>query len=327
MNKEMKNENIKVTIITTTYMKFDRFEESVASVAKQSFENYEYIVSDDGSDDFSYEYVESIIKKYGIKNFKIMHSDVNQGTVKNVNCACRASSGDIIMFLSCGDIFTSDDIVTKVAMIYSTKGFDLLCVRRIAYSDKPQFFLPHICCIPIILRLKTKTEQYRAFITTHYWNMASGSATYYSKRILEEMNYFDEKYRLWEDGPFFEKFLRNYKLEFAYDIIAIWYELGGVSTGSPNKYLEQDRLLFDKTDRQFMKAKLGVYAKKYVEYIYRRSKCNDRKSLNSLRLQYPMIMISHITYKLCDGLFKIIDRVYLRLNSSWNNRFNEVQTK
>lgn len=35
--------------------------------------------------------------------------------------------------------------------------------------------------------------------------MASGSSTYMRKDFWESMGHFDEKYKLWEDGPFLKR--------------------------------------------------------------------------------------------------------------------------
>ena len=307
-----------VSIITMTYNKFNGLERTIESVANQSYKNIEYIIADDGSKEFSRDYIEQILKRHYITNFKIMHSKTNSGTVVNANIACKKATGVYIMFLSEGDCFTDSCIVGKVVERFINTGADLLAVRRIVYSNNQAlFFMPHILSIPIIRTFKTSQKQYEAFITTHFWDMASGSAMYYSKAILEKLDYFDEKYYLWEDGPFLEKYLRNGTMNYAFDIVGVWYEWGGVSTGSVNPLLEKDRLLFDATDRHNMKGQLSKFANKYIEYIGKRSSCKTDKELNSLRKSYPTIMISHIFYKYSKKLFKKIDRLYFCFTKKW----------
>ncbi len=87
-------------------------------------------------------------------------------------------------------------------------------------------------------------------MTARYYDMASGSAMYYSRKILEEMGYFDEEYVLWEDGPFLAKYLYKYSLTFAYDILSIWYEKGGVSSSQKiHPLLAADAVKFNMTTR------------------------------------------------------------------------------
>ena len=62
----------------------------------------------------------------------------------------------------------------------------------------------------------------------------------------EEMSFFDEKYRLWEDGPFLAKYLQRGKLDCSYDIVSIWYEIGGVSTKKKSKKKSKSKSIFDR---------------------------------------------------------------------------------
>lgn len=318
MPKNVKKNEPLVSIITLTYNKFSGLNRTIESVSIQSYKNVEYIIADDGSNNYSKEFIEELLKKYGIRNYHIFHNSVNSGTVFTAKEASKRANGKYILFLSEGDYFTNHRVVSSIVARFIKTDADLLTVRRIAYyEDKALFFMPNILSIPIIRSFRTRKKQYEAFITTHYWDMASGSAMYYSKRILEKLDYFDEKYRLWEDGPFLEKYLQKHKLTFAYDIIGVWYEWGGVSTGTVNPLLEKDRLLFDVTDRQNMKGHLSKFANRYIEYIGKRSKCASKKELNSLRMHYPLIMISHINYTLLKKVFRKIDSLYLRISRKW----------
>ena len=47
--------NIKVTIFTPTYKRFDTLYKTIQSVLEQDYSNIEYIISDDGSPDFPYD--------------------------------------------------------------------------------------------------------------------------------------------------------------------------------------------------------------------------------------------------------------------------------
>ena len=50
----MEYNQLLVSIITATYKKFDRLIDSINSVIAQDYSNIEYIITDDGSDDFPY---------------------------------------------------------------------------------------------------------------------------------------------------------------------------------------------------------------------------------------------------------------------------------
>lgn len=223
-----------VSIVTATYMHFDKLYRTIDSVYMQDYPNIEYIITDDGSSNFPINMIEDYLASQHRANVKyqIIHHTKNCGTVKNLNNAYRQTNGTYVFNLSCGDVFFDQDVVKKLVERLQTTDGDVLVASRILYEGdfEPICFLPHYDERKIIESYSTNLLQYKAFITNRYYDMASGSAMYFSKRILTKLGYFDERFFLWEDGPFLSKYLTEYSLTFAYDIIAIWYETGGVST-------------------------------------------------------------------------------------------------
>lgn len=222
-----------VSIITTTYRKFDNLFKTIESVFKQEYPNIEYIITDDGSENFPEDQILNFINRNNTKiKFTLLHHNRNIGTVKNMNEACKISKGDYFINLSCGDIFFDEFVVAKIIERFLTTNSEVIVTSRILYSKdyKPICLLPHFEERDIIASFKSNIDQYKAFILSRFFDMASGSAMYFSKKIIKEMNYFDDRYLLWEDGPFLAKYLQKGKLEFAYDIISIWYEAGGISS-------------------------------------------------------------------------------------------------
>lgn len=92
---------------------------------------------------------------------------------------------------------------------------------------------------------------------------------YILKVFLEIWGYFDEKYVLWEDGPFLTQYTRDNVLSTAYEIISIKYRLGGVSNGKPNPLIQKDIDLYNNVDRvaeiaklkELQKGKSNIYVK------------------------------------------------------------------
>ena len=117
--------------------------------------------------------------------------------------------------------------------------------------------------------------------------MIAGCNLYITKDAIEEYGYFDEEYDLWEDGPFLSRYLYNDKIEYAFDIVSIWYESGGVSEKpfdylSPrmrvdvNKYVTTDAIkhinTFSFIDRRriqyrYKRINVGRSKKRYILYF------------------------------------------------------------
>ena len=86
---------------------------------------------------------------------------------------------------------------------------------------------------------------------------------------------FDEKYVLWEDGPFLTQYTRDNVLSTAYEIISIKYRLGGVSNGKPNPLIQKDIDLYNNVDRvaeiaklkRITKGKSNIYVKREMVFF------------------------------------------------------------
>lgn len=253
----MNNVHPLVSIITATYRNFNHLFQTISSVLSQTYEQIEYIITDDCSDNFPEREINDFISLHSKNGFeyRIIRQVQNVGTVKNLNSAYKAAKGIYIMNLSCGDIFFEKQTISKIVNRIVDRNANLVLTSRILYDYDfhPLCLTPHLEEQSKLQALSSNKEQYRQFIMTRLCGMASGSVMCVSKAIIEEFNYFDESYTYLEDCPFFAKYLWKYPIECAPDIISIWYEYGGVST-SENKgeyapRYRNDIIRFNRTDR------------------------------------------------------------------------------
>ncbi len=102
-----------VSVITVVLNGRAYLEETMRSVFSQTYDNIEYIVIDGGSTDGSLD----IIKRCrdGIDYWV---SEPDAGIYDAMNKGARASRGDIVYFLNCGDYLYSDDVVARVVQAY-----------------------------------------------------------------------------------------------------------------------------------------------------------------------------------------------------------------
>lgn len=276
-----------ITVITPTYNKFDTLKNTIDSVLMQDYRDIEYIITDDGSAGFPQKEIDDYIskRKNNIKRYKIIHHKDNVGTVKNLNNAISNANGKIIMFLSSDDVFYSDDVITKVCEEFDKRKCDLLVASRYCVDKNGQFeyYLPHISDRKAIEKWD-KEEQRRRLARSTYRNMASGSIMYVRKSVFENMGGFDEKYVLWEDGPFLFNFTQYTKIECAYDLIAIKYRVDGISSGK-NPILVNDGIYFDLNIVPNVLSNDGFLSKEFM--TYKRKK--NEKGRNYLFFRFPHI--------------------------------------
>ena len=267
-----------ITVVTASYNNLDGLMRSIYSVCMQTYRKIEYIICDDCSEKYSEEAIETFLQKHRKSNiirYKIIHNTKNVGTVKNLNNAYKIALGDIVLPLSSGDSFFCTNTIQMVVDRFINTDCNVLATSMIKYKGdfEPIEMVPHVRARAIIHSYDDSDKQYRAFITAHFHEMIAGCNLYIRKEAIERYNYFDESYVLWEDGPFLSRYLFNDKVEYAYDIVSIWYESGGVSDKPFDDHsprLKKDVILYASTDAL---AHLDIFSfkdRRRVRYRYKR---------------------------------------------------------
>ena len=126
-----------ITIITAVLNNEKYLEESILSLHKQKYNNYEHIIVDGGSKDQTL----NIIKKYEDK-IDYWCSKKDRGIYDAFNIGMKLSAGDYIGFLNSDDYFSDDalDILEKYITKYPEKDFVFGSVKKhwgILHGYKP----------------------------------------------------------------------------------------------------------------------------------------------------------------------------------------------
>lgn len=280
-----------VTVITATYMNFSNIERVIKSVLSQSYEQIEYIISDDGSTNFDEKLIKNYIdiyKRDNLKNIIIIHHEKNLGTVKNINHAYQQAQGEIIVQVASDDELYDSNVIERIAERYNRKPFKILLTSRLICdeNDNPICVLPHLFERNRIVRL-TRKEQYDRFIGRRLSDMATGSAMTLNRDFILKLGGYNEKYKLYEDAPFFAQFLENNQIDVELSIISIRYHLGGISTNKiVNPILQNDMDLYNTTDRIKNLKELSIRSRRCASYEclaikYRNQKF--KKTINKIR--------------------------------------------
>lgn len=107
--------NLKFSILIPTYNASSLLKTTIESILKQSFEDYEIIVSDDCSTDNT----EEVVKSFNDTRIRFYKSQVNLGYGKNLQRCYEKASGDIIFLMG------HDDILLKDALLKTYNAFKL----------------------------------------------------------------------------------------------------------------------------------------------------------------------------------------------------------
>lgn len=301
MGQPSSKELPRATIHVLTYNQFDHIYENIDSILAQTYANIEIVIADDGSESFPEENIRNYLCEHrnsNIKNVVILAGKTNVGTVKNQNNAIMHSTGDVYIPLSQDDEFLSEDVVERIMQRYMAAPFNVLITSRYGVNKKGEFLRlwPHYEAREFIEKMNAE-DMFRAYSETLIGDIASGSVLNLSAEFCKKMGCFDERYRLWEDGPFFHKCLRRgYRLDTAYDIVSIKYEqTEGVSNFSTtNKYMQEDIDLFLDTDFQEGANDFGYFHRRYIKCF----NCRRKWKSSLLKCFLPVIFLDVYLYKL-----------------------------
>lgn len=109
------------TIITVTYNCGCTLEQTILSVFKQTYQNYEYIIIDGQSTDQTLD----IIRQYE-KSLTTWTSEKDKGIYDAMNKGIRKATGKWIIFMNSGDFFANEAILQQIAEIAESDDSDIL---------------------------------------------------------------------------------------------------------------------------------------------------------------------------------------------------------
>lgn len=269
--------NIEATIIVMVYKNLNQVIQTLDSIKKQTYSNYEVIVSDDGSPNYTQEDFDKITEQY--KNeftyFKLINNGINRGTVKHFNSLIKQAKGTIICPLSSGDQFYNENSLQEIMNAFNQEDELIYTSKRMIKKENSIEYYPSLYQVSLL----DQSNHFFEYIMK-YGNFVSGASTYYKKDIFDKYGFFDEKYRLLEDYPFYAKLaLNNEKIGYL-DYPTIQYELGGISTASNrNPLLDQDYVTLFKdvlsqkdihlsyTAKRALKYRIDKITKKYNSFV------------------------------------------------------------
>src|SRR5438046_10623424 len=123
IGKMKNNDQPKVSIIMPTYNRAKYIGETIESVRNQSYQNWELIIVDDGSDDNTREII-SAMKDKRIRFYEAGRITIN-GKIKNIGI--EKTNGEFIAFIDSDDLWAATKLEKQVSALqeYPEAGFSL----------------------------------------------------------------------------------------------------------------------------------------------------------------------------------------------------------
>lgn len=125
-------EKPKVSVLMPTYNSAAFLKDAIGSILSQSFNNFEFIIVDDGSTDGSSKLLDDYSKKD--HRVRVIKNNGNRGIVYALNQGLKVCSGDYIARMDADDIAVKDRIKLQVATMEADKE---ICVlgASLSYID------------------------------------------------------------------------------------------------------------------------------------------------------------------------------------------------
>ena len=183
----------KFSIITITYNAASVIEPTLASVAAQTYRNFEYLLIDGGSSD-------DTVAKAQASGIEFAHivSERDNGLYDAMNKGIKLAKGDYLCFLNAGDAFHSSDTLDKivVAIPDATSLPDVLYGETAEVDENRNF-----------VRMRRLQAPEKLHWTSFKQGMLVCHQAFYARRDLVPM--YDLKYRLSADVDWCIKIMKR----------------------------------------------------------------------------------------------------------------------
>jgi glycosyltransferase involved in cell wall biosynthesis len=204
---------MKISIITVCYNSQSTIESTIQSVLNQTYLNIEYIIIDGGSEDGT----KDIINKYLDKIAKYV-SESDKGIYDAMNKGISLATGEIIGFLNSDDIFFDNDIVLKIASLFTEfKLLDSVFGDIIFFNEKNK----------LIRKFSSKNWNVSKFA----WGFMPPHPSFFCKlNVYKRFGLFKTDYKIAGDFEILVRFLLLHKINYRYvSLITTKMRMGGIS--------------------------------------------------------------------------------------------------
>lgn len=245
---------MKISIVTATFNSAATIADTLNSVLNQDYKDIEHIIVDGGSTDRTLEIVKSKAQVYGDRLKFISEKD--RGIYDAMNKGISMASGDVVGILNSDDYYTSSDVLSTYAEIFSNKKVDAVYgdihfIRENAPNRVARYYSSKIFR-PSLLRF--------GFMPAH-------PSFYLRRGVYEKAGFYSLDYKIGSDFEMMVRLFKKNHITYQYipkDVVTM--RMGGASTNGVGSHF-----LLLKEDTRACKAN-GIYTLPLfilLKYIYK----------------------------------------------------------
>ncbi len=242
---------MKISIITVTLNSASVIQHCLNSVKEQKYENIEHIIVDGKSDDETL----SILKSQR-NYFTSLISESDNGIYDAMNKGINIATGDIIGFLNSDDFYANNNVLSKVAEIFTTNlsidacYSDLIYVDQLTASKTVRYF---------------KSSKFQPGLFSKGW-CPPHPTFFVRKSIFERYGNFNLDLKIASDVDLMIRFLEVNKIQCLY-IPEIWVKMrmGGTTNKSlKNIFLQNREIIFSLKKYNLPINKINFFTNKII---------------------------------------------------------------
>lgn len=204
---------VKVSAIITTHNRYELLKKAIDSVLNQTYKNIECIVVDDKSQDETEQFMKSIVEKNNnIKYIRINDDKMTGGNYAR-NLGIKNSNGEYIAFLDDDDEWFPEKIEKQVKILEDNKDVGIVvCGRKLEYNPGK-----------VYLDEKTIDNDIKDYSKKILYNIIGAtSMMMFRKRLLQQVNYFDENIKFWQEYDLTIRICQISKVAFINEILTLY---------------------------------------------------------------------------------------------------------
>ena len=134
---------MKITVITPTWNQAEYIKDTIESVVTQTYQNIQYIIVDNCSDDGTEEIVRAYMERYPYITYV---REPDKGQADAINKGLARATGDIVCWINSDDFYYSKEVFAHVVKQFQTEEKVSVLVGDGYYCDKNGKFTEPIPC-------------------------------------------------------------------------------------------------------------------------------------------------------------------------------------
>lgn len=195
-----------VSVVIITYNSQDYIIDALESVRQQTYENIELVVTDDCSSDDTVALCSNWINKNSerFRNCQLIESDHNTGTPSNCNRGIKSCHGEWVKLFAGDDMLLDNCISTFVSNITNESKILVGMIQPFSKDENGKEKLGPLLPEKDHLYFFDRSAAFQfKYLLNNSFNFAPSA--FIKMEVYRDLNYYDERFRVFEDLPFWIK--------------------------------------------------------------------------------------------------------------------------